>query len=248
MTVLARTFVGVLVVSTLISFSAPSQAGDWKNTAELYLLGAGISGTTAVGPAEVKVSATLEEILSNLQAAVMLNYRGESRAFAVSADVMYTALGTTVDGPQGFKTAEVDAKEWLVTVTANYRASQVFDVFAGLRLTSLTDTLTLTEATGDVRSAELSETWIDPIVGARVKAPIGKGWSMEGYGDIGGLGVGSDFTWMLQARVNWQASKTLGLGLGYRALYQDYSTGSGIDYFHWKITTQGPLLALNVSF
>jgi hypothetical protein len=248
MTVLARTLAGALAVSTLVAFTAPAQAGDWKNTAEIYLLGAGISGTTAVGPAEVKVSATFDEILSNLQAGAMVNYRGESRTFAVSADVMYSALGSTVDGPKGFQTAEVDAKEWLVTATANYRASEIFDVFAGLRLTSLTDTLVLTAVTGNVRSAELSETWIDPIVGARVKAPIGKGWSVEGYGDIGGFGVGSDLTWMLQARVNWQASKTFGLGLGYRVLYQDYSTGSGIDYFRWKITTQGPLVAVNVSF
>lgn len=57
MTVLARTFVPALVVSTLVTIGAPAQAGNWKNTAEIYLLGAAISGTTAVGPAEVKVSA-----------------------------------------------------------------------------------------------------------------------------------------------------------------------------------------------
>jgi hypothetical protein len=36
---------------------------------------------------------------------------------------------------------------------------------------------------------------------------------------------------MLQGRVNWQMSRVVGLGLGYRALYQDYSTGSGTYYF-----------------
>jgi hypothetical protein len=178
----------------------------------------------------------------------MANYRGESPKFAVTADVMYTALGTEVDGPAGFATAKIEAKEWLVTATANWRPTPILDVFAGLRLTSLTDTLTLTPDRGSERSAKLSETWVDPIVGARVKAPIGKGWSLEGYGDIGGFGVGSDFTWMLQARVNWQASKKVGFGLGYRALYQDYSTGSGLDFFSWNVTTQGPLATVNVSF
>ena len=77
---------------------------------------------------------------------------------------------------------------------------------------------------------------------------VGKGWSVEGYGDIGGFGVGCDLTWMLQGRVNWQISPLVGVGLGYRALYQNYSSGSGSDYYKWKITMQGPLAAVNVSF
>ncbi len=237
-----------LSLSVLAAGGVLAQSSEWKNTAELYFMGAGMSGTTGVGPVEVKVAATFEQILENLQFGAMVNYRGESRTFAVTADVMYCRLATTVDGPAGFAEAKVDAKEWLATVTANYRASGVLDVFAGARLTSLTDSLELTGGPGSSRSAELSETWVDPILGARVKVPVGKGWSLEGYGDLGGFGVGSDFTWMLQGRVTWQVSRVVGVAVGYRALYQDYETGSGTDHFKWNVTTQGPLLAINVTF
>ncbi|MBK9063627.1 MAG: hypothetical protein IPL89_10585 [Acidobacteria bacterium] len=244
-----RVFAFLLACPLLLAPAARAQTNAWKNTAELYFLGAGMSGTVGVGPVETHFAATFDQILNNLQFGAMVNYRGESKTFAVTADVMYTALGTTVDGPAaGFLAAKVDAKEWLVTATANYRVSPVLDVFVGLRLTSLTNALTLTDTAGRSVPASSPETWVDPVIGLRVKAPVGKGWSLEGYGDIGGFGVGSDFTWMLQGRVNWQISRVVHAGLGYRLLYQDYSTGSGIDTFKWNVTTQGPLLAVGAGF
>jgi hypothetical protein len=95
---------------------------------------------------------------------------------------------------------------------------------------------------------ELTKTWVDPILGMRGRLPIGEKWSLEGYGDVGGFGVGSDFTFLVQARVSWQASRVLRVGLAYRVLYQDYETGSGLERFKWNVTTQGPLLALGMRF
>ena len=87
-------------------------------------LGAGLSGTMGIGPADVKVAATFDQILSNLEAGIMVNYRGESPTFAVGADVMYTALGTSVEGPTGRREAKIEAKEWLATVAASWRVTR----------------------------------------------------------------------------------------------------------------------------
>jgi len=237
----------LLALPLLSAGSALAQSGSWKNTAELYFQGASMSGTTGIGPVEAQIDLPFSKILSNLEFGAMAHYRGESRTFAVTADVMFSALGATQDGTNGLQTTKVSADEWLVTATANWRATEFVDVFAGARFTSITDTITLTPFTGNVRTGKLSQSWVDPVVGVWAKVPIGSGFSLEAYGDIGALG-GSDFTWMLQGRVNWQLSRVVGFGLGYRALYQDYSTGSGTDYFLWKVTTRGPLLAANVSF
>ena len=196
----------------------------------------------------MKVAATFQQILENLQFGAMVNYRGESRTFAITADVMYCNWARRSTARKASSRRRWTPRSGSPPVTANYRASGIFDVFAGARLTSLTDSLELTGVLGGSRSAELSETWVDPILGARAKVPVGKGWSLEGYGDLGGFGVGSDFTWMLQGRVTWQVSRVVGVAVGYRALYQDYETGSGTDHFKWKVTTQGPLVAINVSF
>lgn len=236
----------LLACPFVLASGARAQTDAWTNTAEIYVLGAGLSGTTGVGPVEVKVSATFDQILNNLDFGAMANYRGESPTFAVAADVMYTSLGTTVDGPAG--EANVSAKEWLITASASFRLSGAFEVLGGLRLTSLDNTVVQTGITGVERTGSLTKTWVDPVVGARVKASIGKSFSLVGYGDIGGFGVGSDFTWMVQARVNWQISRAVGVGLGYRILYQDYESGSGADAFKWNVTTQGPLAALGFRF
>ncbi len=245
----ARTILGLLVAGPLLlAADARGQAEGWTNTAEIYVLGAGLSGTTGIGPAEIDVSATFDQILSNLQFGAMVAYRGESPTFAVTADVMYASLATTADGPAGPGSARVDAKEWLVTAVASWRVTRAFEALAGLRLTSLDNTLTLTDRSGAEGSASLTKTWVDPVVGMRVRIPLGERWSVAAYGDLGGFGVGSSFTWMVQARVNWRLSRVVVVGLGYRVLYQDYETGSGLDAFTWNVTTQGPLAAIGARF
>ena len=70
-------------------------------------------------------------------------------------------------------------------------------------------------------------------------------WKLAGRGDIGGFGVGSDFAWQGLAAVNWQPFKYVSFIGGYRALYQDYEEGSGLDYFRYDVTIHGPVVGLN---
>jgi hypothetical protein len=237
-----------LAGALVLAGGARAEDPAWTNTAELYVLGAGLSGTMGVGPVELKVSATFDQILSNLEFGAMANYRGESRTFAIGADVMYTSLGTTVDSPSGRREAKVEAKEWLATFAASWRITRGFEVLGGARLTSLDNRVTLTDPRGNESSADLTKTWVDPIVGMRARLPLGEKWSLEGYGDVGGFGAASDFTFLVQARVSWQLSRVVRLGLAYRVLYQRYETGSGLDRFKWDVTTQGPLAAIGVRF
>jgi hypothetical protein len=67
-------------------------------------------------------------------------------------------------------------------------------------------------------------------------------------GDIGGFGIGSDITWNLVGMVDFKPWKHVGLFGGYRALYQDYSTGSGSNKFKFDATMHGPLLGLNITW
>ena len=185
-----------------------------------------MSGTAAAGPVEAEVDLSASQLIENLQFGAMLNYRSEAEKFAVTADVIFMGLGASREGTNGLQTTKVDVDQWIAQAHGSWRVTPVFEALAGLRFTSVSGTTILTPVRGDVRSAGFTKSWIDPIVGVRAKAPVGKGWSLEGYGDIGGFGVGCDLTWMLQGRVNWQVSPVVGVGLGYRALYQDYGTGS----------------------
>ena len=67
-------------------------------------------------------------------------------------------------------------------------------------------------------------------------------------GDIGGFGVGSDFTWNAITFIDYRLWKHVSILGGYRALYQNYKNGSGIDEFKFDVTMHGPILALNFTW
>ena len=62
---------------------------------------------------------------------------------------------------------------------------------------------------------------------------------------FGGFGVGCDFTWDVDARLKWHASKSVDLSVGYRYLDQDYEKDGG---FKWDVVSQGPLVAASLTF
>ena len=193
-------------------------------------MGASMSGTTGAGPVSAEVDLTSSKIFENLQFGAMADYRGEAPKWAVAADIVYMGLGATGTGDRGRATAEVDVDEWLVEATGSYRITPAFEAVGGGRYTSLSAAIELRDGPrgpttttskappGSIRSSE-------------------RGWPSRSRrrsrlalrGMIGGFGVGCDFTWDVDARLKWHASRSVALSVGYRYLDQDYggkTTGS----------------------
>ena len=204
-----------------------------------------MSGTAGAGPVTGEIDLNAEQLLENLQMAFLLGYRGEAPKWAVMADVVYMGLGVTGTGESGHAVAELDVDQWLVEGTGSRRFSPVFEAFAGLRYTSLGLAVELRTDRG--RTTEKgSVDWVDPIVGARLAFPFSEKSRPWSRGGIGGFGVGCDFTWDANAKINWQVSKTFGVALGYRFIDQDYDEGAG--GVKWDMLVQGPYLAASATF
>ena len=75
---------------------------------------------------------------------------------------------------------------------------------------------------------------------------FGNKWMISARGDIGGFGVGCDFTWNVAALVHFQPWKNVAIVGGYRALDQDYEDGSGSSRFAYDMRLAGPLLGFNI--
>ena len=88
--------------------------------------------------------------------------------------------------------------------------------------------------------------WIDPMIGARYTRALGEGgpWSFGLTGDIGGFGIGSDFTYLLTATVTRQVTDRLSWFAGYRLVGFDYEDGRGDQYQRYDLTEQGPGLGV----
>ncbi len=89
-----------------------------------------------------------------------------------------------------------------------------------------------------------SESWIDPIVGLRGDLRFGGKWFAMLEADIGGFGVGSDFSWHVMAAVGYQFSRHVSVETGWKHLDVDYQSGA----FIWDVALSGPFLAFTFSF
>ena len=94
-----------------------------------------------------------------------------------------------------------------------------------------------TEASADVN-------WIDPIIGVRAQYDLTDKWYLAGKSDIGGFGVGSDFTWTAQATVGYQINESVSTEIGYRYMDSDYTDGA----FVYDVASHGLYLGLNFRF
>lgn len=104
----------------------------------------------------------------------------------------------------------------------------------------------LPDASGD-------KDWFDPLIGARAFFDFSEHWNLSLQGDVGGFGIGSDFTWGAMGTIGYRfrlfsEENNARAAAGYRAIYQDYSEGSGNNRFEWDVTLHGPILGLVIEF
>ena len=100
-------------------------------------------------------------------------------------------------------------------------------------------------ATGDV-------SWVDPIIGGRLRHQFAPGWNLVVSGDVGGFDVGSKFSWQALAALDYEFSRTKNVSwsgmIGYKALSVDYSRGSGLTHYEYDMTMYGPIFGITARF
>jgi hypothetical protein len=93
-----------------------------------------------------------------------------------------------------------------------------------------------------------TKTWFDPVLITRLTTDINGKWLFQFRGDVGGFGVGSDFTWQLQAYAGYRFTKVFQLTAGYRILGIDYDKGTDKERFIYNVDTFGPVVRLGFNF
>jgi hypothetical protein len=231
--------------------SAPLQAGNaWQHEVAPYLFAAGMDGTAGVGSVIADVDVSFGDILENLEWGAMLAYRGTKGPWSISVDGIYMDLDAEKTGPQGAIFGKAEMQQIAIAADIGYAVAEQAVVFAGLRYNEL-DADVLVRGSGPlgvVRTAGGSESWVDPVLGARGELPVAEHWWLGLRGDIGGFGVGSDFAWQAVGSVRWQATPTIAVLAAYRYFDQDYEDGSGSDAFLYDVAASGPCLGVSFRF
>jgi hypothetical protein len=218
----------------------------WEFATIGYVWFAGAWGETdVIGPVSpVDLSLPFGKVLKGFKFAFMGAAEAKHDRFVAVGDLTFIHLGTSkgigIRDP-GFLDAHLDSRTSEVTLLGGYRVLDddpvKLDLLAGGRLSWFKTSLDL-EGPNRSASGSVKQTWLDPLIGARIKAPLGGKWSFSAYGDLGGIIFGSDITWQAIATVNYQISRKINIGAGWRHFKVNYDHGD----FLYNVYQTGPLI------
>jgi hypothetical protein len=242
---------------------APTSASDgWQFEVTPYFWGAGMDGTVGVGFVSGNVDMGVGDILDRLDSAFMGMVEARKGRSALLLDGGFMQLKgeqtRTWQGPGGIGTATGDlsakVREDIYNLAYGRRVvdepgGSKADLILGARYTRVESTLTLTGSTGGTLPGSTSsigddQSWWDPVIGLRLLFPVAKRWTIVGYADMGGFGVGSDITTQALAGINWEMTEHFIAKAGYRYLMDDYSD----DGFVWQMATHGFYAGVGIRF
>lgn len=208
-------------------------ANRWRFEIEPYVWLPSTSGTGTTDttpPLEIDLVGTLDAAFP-----LAVGARSPDGRLTVLADGFYVrlkddegSLRTTTEAAMvegGVGVALDEENQWSVLLGLRY-VDVDYDVSVG----------TLTGSAG--------ADWYDPWVGARAHLPFDETWAIRLRGDVGGFGVGTEFSWQAIALLAVAVGTQVAIDVGYRAIGIDYE-GSGLDY---EVVFHGPIVGLAVSF
>lgn len=228
----------------------------WRTSFTPLLWLANNSTTVSYGDRSRTLTIRAADALGDLEAAGTFRLGVSNDEWGAFADLFFIGLGDTSRvGPLGnipLRT-EVDNTVWQVAGTYRLVDKDNFDldVLAGVRGYSIDVDVTVQPFTGPGgvlafpgRSLSRGLSFVDPIIGGMAKWELSDKWTLDFYGDIGGFGAGSDFTYRLGTGFDYSFNDTVSAQVGYTVVDFDYSTGSGFDRLKYETTLYGPNLGL----
>ena len=257
---LSLVLAGALGLTGPSAFAQDAVSDDWSFTVTPYLWGLAADGDVTVDGQKSDLDIGFDDLLDELNYGVMLEGEVRKGRFGVLANVLYADLGHStnigaididpdLDVFWGSLAGFYRLGPWDLDGTAGEEGPKlIVDAYAGLRYTYADLDLDISPGP-DVGG---HEDWVDPIIGLRTIWALTPRWNLSVHGDIGGFGVGSDFAWQATGLVGYRfdlfGERDANVLAGYRALHQDYSTGSGANKFEYDATLHGPVVALMIEF
>lgn len=234
---------------------------QWKFAVIPFMWAINIDSKVTVGGYDTSTTTSFGDILPNLNGAMMIHLEAQKGKFGLFLEPQYSKI--KVDGtfvrrrdanlPAIPRDLTLTYEQWTIEGGGFYQAGKwrvgenkdqwvVLDVLAGARYWSINIDLDTSTNINPGRS----NSWVDPIIGARLNADLSKKLMLNLRADIGGFGVGSDFSWNGLAVIGYRFTENITGLMGYRALYVNYK--SGTSRARYEQTLHGPIMALAFTF
>jgi hypothetical protein len=239
-----------------------------------------LNGTQTVRGRSVKVDASFIDIVekSDTLVALMGTFEARHGPFALYSDLVWSKIGfeggdvrTRAPAPGVTGTLatslSLDIEMAIAEVGAAYEVARsgplAFDLLGGVRYWYQEADLSFAAAGAvDIGDLQITGTrafarsgsvdWLDPVIGARVRYAAAPGHELFLRGDIGGFGLGSDFSWQAIGAYGFEFGTYQGITfsgvIGYRALSVDYAQGEGRQRYEFDMLQHGPILGISARF
>lgn len=235
-------------------------ADQWSYELTPYLFAAGLSGNTGIGPVTAEIDMSFSDIVSNLDSGFMAMFEAQKGKWLFIIDGVYLKVEdeqtNTWQGPLSNSNTTAlyqSATEQVYHFMIGHRVLDdkiKLDVLAVERYTMIDATLNFTLSSESELLPDGSPTisgkksWWEPALAVRVAMPLAEKWTLNGYADIGGFGMGSDMSYQLLAGINWQFAKSATAKIGYRYLQQNFED----NLFSWDVAASGTYLGIGFTF
>jgi hypothetical protein len=234
----------------MLAGPAAAQTSGWTFAVSPYAWVPGITAAVDTAWGTVEIDKSSSDVLSKLDIAFMGAFEARNGRWGLIADLFYADLSQSQATPFGllFSQARIETEAKALSAYAAYRIHEdnrtSIDLMAGLRIQSLDIDLSLSPGLLPDQSFGISETWVDPLIGGRVRFAITDHWFATAFADVGGLDVGSDLTWQVFASLGYQFSERWSVQGGWRhvAIAKEIG-GRDVD-----TDFSGPLLGFTVRF
>ena len=235
-----------------INAQTPDSSKKYQLFLEPYLMLTSMSGTTGIGNLpNTFVCIPASDLFSHLKFGGMLYAEVHNNQFAFTSDLFYASLSQDASGKNGILSGTANLKQFFWELEALRKLTPWVEVGIGARINSIESGLNIhvTLPGGSMtQTGDKKNTWVDPLIVTRLKTWVDNKWLLALRVDVGGFGIGSQFSWQLQPDIAYRASKLMQFGLGYRYLFMDYNHGSGSDRFYYNMEEYGPQIRIGFNF
>jgi hypothetical protein len=211
---------------------------DWE---PFYLWFSGLSGNVGAAGQTAPVSVSFSDVIKQLNIGLMTNLDVRRKRIGVYTDVIFMSLSSdqkTTPILPSYVGFTANAKELVLDPEVYFRLIDSprlkIDAIGGGRYWHLNNSLDFfpVDTTQSTVSVGQTQSWVDPVFGARFRLNLNKGFFVNVSGDAGGFGVGSQLTYQTYAGIGKEFKKKYSMMLGYRYLFVDYKNGGFLYDVH----------------
>lgn len=238
-------------MAAVLLAASPAASEPWELVVNPYFMFPTSDGRFGVGQFETGISTSPADLFQNLNWGFMGAIEVGNGNWGFALDVNYLNIDLTDDGR---RQVSVNGHQAAYSFMVMKRIDPKAEVYVGLKLSDFglemecNGSCPVPQGNGGAFDESRSRSWIEPVVGLRVRHDFSDRWELVVAGDIGGFAVGADFSANVWPQIGYRLGDRLSALAGYRVIYVQYDEGEDSERFLYDAVTHGPTIGLEFRF